>query len=148
LGARVKNVDLAAQRRLALPGTRGALVLAVHAGSLAERAGLKPDAVIVGLNGQRVEKPEDMERLLRRVAVPGKLEILCYLDGRLVERTVEVTEQDRQLQPRERAADTLPGAQPSAEERIAELERRVQQLEARLAELERMLQEPAAEPLP
>jgi S1-C subfamily serine protease len=152
LGARVKAVDLAAQRRLALPGTRGALVLAVHPGGLADRAGLKPDAVIVGINGQRLERPEDIERLLQRVQVPGKLALLCYLGGRLQERTVDVQQEDleRQMQPGAQAADAprQPGGKPNAERRIAELERRVQELEARIAELEQMLQQPPPEPLP
>ncbi len=152
LGARVKGVDLAAQRRLGLPGTRGALVLAVRPGSLAERAGLKPDAVIVGINGQRVEKPEDIERLLPRVQVPGKLAVLCYLNGRLQERSVDVNAEDIQdpsASP-ERAAGGADrsGGMPTPEERIAALERRVQELEGRLAELERLLQQAPAEPLP
>lgn len=152
LGARVKGIDLAAQRRLGLPGTRGALVLAVRSGSLAERAGLKPDAVIVGINGQRVEKPDDIERLLRPVQVPGKLALLCYLNGRLQERSVDVNAEDLDLglQAPERATDGAdhPAEMLTPEERIAALERRVQELEARLAELERLLQEAPAEPLP
>lgn len=152
LGARVKSVDLAAQRRLALPSTRGALVLAVHPGSLAEQAGLKPDAVIVGINSSRVEKPDDIERWLRRVQVPGKLTVLYYLNGRLQERSVDVTNEDvaGQLErpPQADVAGGRPRTKLSAEERIAELERRVQELEARLAELERLLQEPPPGPLP
>lgn len=152
LGARVKGVDLAAQRRLGLPGTRGALVLAVRPGSLAERAGLKPDAVIVGINGQRVERPDDIERLLRHVRVPGKLALSCYLHGKLQERSVDVKAEDLDRVPeataRAAGGADRPEGMPTPEERIAALERRVQELEARLAELERMLQEAPAEPLP
>lgn len=162
LGIRVAPVTADVQRRVGLPEARGAVVVDVVAGSPADRAGLAIGAVIVALDGQRVDTQEDLARLIA-AAGPGRdLKVLHYSpDGKLFERHVQLLGATAPAATSTGPAPLLPHPvtpavpQPVApllpqpveqpapgQDRMQVLEQRVRELEKRLTELERLLSNP------
>jgi membrane-associated protease RseP (regulator of RpoE activity) len=100
LGVRIASVTPELQRSLALPNAGGALVVAVVAGSPASQAGIAAGNVIQSVNGQRVDTPSDLSRLIGQNA-PGREVTIGYYNGTAtVERKTVL------------AAGTAPGPQP------------------------------------
>ncbi len=72
--------------RLPQPGAstsrlqRGALIEAVNPGSPAEQAGLRPNQIIVGIDGKRVDSDDDLIAAIR-ARQPGQSVELQYRDG-------------------------------------------------------------------
>lgn len=80
--------DLAAAEDL--PASEGALVVEVTEGSSAEKAGLKPDDLIVSLNGDPVLSMDDLILLVRRHNVGDEVTLELYRNGRMMEVLMEV----------------------------------------------------------
>ncbi|OGF14577.1 MAG: serine protease [Candidatus Eisenbacteria bacterium RBG_16_71_46] len=80
LGVGGQNVDLVRRvvRAEALETKTGVLVLHLEPGSPAERAGLEPNDIIVGLGGEAVRHVDDLHRLLteRRIGEPTELLVI------------------------------------------------------------------------
>jgi len=68
LGLSTQNITKSDRAKLKYIGTldKGILVVAVHANSLAEQRGLKPNDVILSINGEPVENTQDYERILNK----------------------------------------------------------------------------------
>lgn len=66
----------------------GALIATVHAGSIAERAGLRADDLLVGLNGRAIASSADLARALLRWRVALGTRLVVMRDGRMVELVV------------------------------------------------------------
>ncbi|MEX2120044.1 MAG: PDZ domain-containing protein [Pirellulales bacterium] len=156
LGVRLLAIDARMAADLQLPVARGALVTEVLEGSPAQAAGLPREAIIVALDGKRVDTPADLARLASQAGAGSEVELTYYSQGRLFERKLRLAALDPALadadEPRplpEGTEGELPPPEPVTDEdasgRIARLERRVRELEARLAELERLLAEPPDE---
>lgn len=88
----VSVVQLTDQTRQAygLTGTRGALVAAVKPGGPAERAGVPVGALIVAMDGKRIETPDEVVALVA-VSRPGQeVELSYYNRGTLTRKTVRL----------------------------------------------------------
>lgn len=92
LGVTVTNVSDAARQRYGINVARGALVTSVRSGSPADRAAIPLGAVIVSVDGKRVDSPQDLQEALGGAAVDEPLEVAWYQQDRLVRKTVELRE--------------------------------------------------------
>ncbi len=79
--------ELAASLGLESPG--GALVASVLADGPAEKAGLRVGDVILGLDGEALQEPKDLPRLVAGARAGSRVALRVLRDGR--ERTVRVT---------------------------------------------------------
>jgi len=73
LGVNLAEIDSARAKELKLRETSGVEITRVEDGSPAEKAGLKPNDVVLEYNGQRVEGMEQFGRLVRET--PGGREV-------------------------------------------------------------------------
>jgi len=73
LGVNLAEIDSPRARELKLKETTGVEITRVEEGSPAEKAGLKPNDVVLEYNGQRVEGMEQFGRLVRET--PGGREV-------------------------------------------------------------------------
>jgi len=80
--------DLAAAEDL--PAKEGALIVEVTKGSSAEKAGLRPDDLIVRLNDDPVLSMDDLILLVRRHSVGDEVTLGLYRNGRMIEVPMEV----------------------------------------------------------
>jgi S1-C subfamily serine protease len=148
LGVVVDEVTAEVQEALGLKEARGAVVLRVLPGSAAQKAQVPVEAVIVAIDEEAVESPDDLRRLVAQ-AGPGAEITLSYHDqGEQTERKVRLADAVAGPPPlvTEPAEQEPPPDGASDQERIALLEQRVQELEMRLLAMERLLR--AAEPAP
>ncbi len=74
---------------------RGAVVVRVDDDSNAERLGIKPGSLIVGINGERVEGNQDLEAVLLMTAIGETVSLEYYPYGSSRKRTVELTIEER-----------------------------------------------------
>lgn len=154
LGVRVVTVDPTQQYVLRLPVVRGAQVVAVLKDSPADRAGIPLNAVIVAVDGQRVDRAEDLTTRLVAAGAGKDVSLSYYVEGRPYERKVTLTqgavtaERPTTAEPMPPGAAeplSLPPPNEQAAARIAALEARLAALEARIRELEQAL---SARPAP
>ena len=75
LGVGIQPLDMALARKLSLPSNRGALVIDVQPGSPAERAGLKPNDVVVKLAGHEVADPGGLKNLTAGLDVGSEVAV-------------------------------------------------------------------------
>ncbi|HVA47417.1 MAG TPA: PDZ domain-containing protein [Pirellulales bacterium] len=142
LGVRVEECDVQAATAAGAPVARGAVVSRVAAGSPAAAAGIPLKAIIVAVDGQEVDNPDDLKRIIARARPGQEVKIDYYSRGKLIQRNLRLAE----IMP---AVPAAPLADPEPPEstdesltdrqRVERLERRVRALEARIAEFERFL---------
>jgi serine protease Do len=128
IGVVLANVTKPLARALKLAKDYGALIEDVSAGTPAERAGLRPYDVIVGVDGQTVRSDDE---LIRAVAVrlPGALARLeVWRDGGVRDITIKLTE--RPLAQPTRASRARVDLQPVDQPRGGPLGIVVQALDA------------------
>src|SRR5262249_1607730 len=92
MGVALRDVDADIERSLKLPVSRGAMVQDVTEGSPADRAGLHPYDVVVGLDDEAIGNED---QLIREIAAraPGSAARLRFVrDGREQAVTVKLTE--------------------------------------------------------
>jgi serine protease Do len=89
---------------------RGALVAQVEKGGPAEKAGLKPGDVVLGVNGKTIERSAELPPLVAAVKPGTKAAFELWRDGR--KRTLEVTV--GALEPEQVAAGPASGASAEA----------------------------------
>ena len=90
LGITFRDLDPELAEQFDLPVQRGVLVWEVAPGSPADRAGLEPADIIIGLNGEDVEMGGDLRRILRGLS-PGDTATLLIIRGtRRLEREVRL----------------------------------------------------------
>ena len=102
LGVTIQPVTPEQISRLGLQNARGALVSAVNPGSPADRAGLRPGDVIIGLNGQAVADPNALRNAVARTPPGTDVTLTVWRDGR-----------EEQLRARLGELNIAPRAQPS-----------------------------------
>jgi S1-C subfamily serine protease len=143
LGLRVVPVTDDVRLAMQLPQTRGALVVEVASGSVAQKANVPVQAVIVAVDAQRVDTPDDLSRLVNKAGPGATIKLAYYSQGKLFERKITL---DAAAAPRAEAMPPGSGPAPFSAGRISDdasrvelLERRVQELEQRITELERLL---------
>jgi serine protease Do len=83
LGLVVKDTDEATAKELKLPHVTGVLVVSVIAGSSAEKAGFKPNDVILEFDGQRVRSVAQLRRLIEETPPDRTVSIQITRQGKL-----------------------------------------------------------------
>lgn len=159
LGVRAVPVTIEMQKALNLPEPRGALVIDVRDGSPAQKFGLPLEAVIVALDGVRIDSPQQLAELVSDRGPGAEVKLSYFRLGQLSEKKVTLgggaavaTESSPmpaspriQVVPPTATSPVVPSvpqpvAPPSAaNEETEALRRRVRELETRLAELETKL---------
>ena len=141
LGVRTLPVTAQARQEFNLPGGDGAIVVAVTPGSPAERAGIRPGAVITNVDGKAVRDPNQLAEIVAGAGDRDKMAIMLIQDGRPSRVTVSFGEEPRRRvveRPREPAPSE---DEPAADEtRTEALERRLQELEDRIEKIEQSLE--------
>ncbi len=89
LGVTVQPVDQALAENFRLDAPKGALVGSVQKGSPAAKAGLEPGDVIVGYNGQRIERSSDLPPLVAATKPGSTAKVELWRDGK--SKSVEVS---------------------------------------------------------
>jgi serine protease Do len=111
LGFQPVTRDLA--KALGLDAPKGALVAQIEPGGPAERAGIRPGDVIVGVNGVPIHHAEELPRNVARNA-PGSEISVSLLRGkeqREVKAKLDLLEDDEAQRPGKRGATPAPQAQ-------------------------------------
>jgi len=93
LGIVGQSVDEALAKEKKLPVTEGALVVEITKGTMAEKAGLKVDDVIVALDGTPVRSMDDLILQVRRTAVGQKVKVTLWRAGKKMD--VQMTVGDK-----------------------------------------------------
>jgi serine protease Do len=81
LGVLVGDVDSDSAAKLKLKDVRGAVVTLVDHDAPAGQIGLKPNDVVLELNGQQIEGAEQLRRMLHEIPPGRKLTLLISRDG-------------------------------------------------------------------
>jgi len=89
LGVNLAEIDGTRAKELKLKETTGVEITRVEEGSPAEKAGLKPNDVVLEYNGQRVEGMEQFGRLVRET--PGGREVKLVIGRNGATQTVMAT---------------------------------------------------------
>jgi S1-C subfamily serine protease len=87
-------------RQLGLREPVGALITQVKPNSPAERAGLQPGDVIIGVNGQLLENPSGLSKALAGKTAGTKVQLNVVRDGREWRVMSEVADLSETRQPR------------------------------------------------
>lgn len=82
LGIATMALNPVLARQFGLSAPVGALVTQVKAGSPAEKAGIQPGDIIVGVNGQILENPAGLQRALAGKVVGTRVQLSVIRDGR------------------------------------------------------------------
>ncbi|MGH7277590.1 MAG: S1C family serine protease [Candidatus Rokuibacteriota bacterium] len=89
LGISITEVTDEEVERFKLREAKGVLIRGVMPGEPAEKGGLKPNDIIVALDGTRLDGPRDLQRVVSSSPVGKKMRIMLLREGR--ETEVEVT---------------------------------------------------------
>lgn len=91
LGVRVDEVTPQAVSQYNLAVRRGALIVAMEAGSAADQAGLPIGGVIVAVDGIRIDSANELVNLVRGARPGQPLELTYYQGRRLFRKTIQLT---------------------------------------------------------
>jgi serine protease Do len=89
LGVSIQEVSQSLAQSFGLERPRGALVAQVEKGSPAERAGIKPGDVLLGVNGKTVERSAELPPLVAAVKPGTRARLELWREGR--KQTLDVT---------------------------------------------------------
>ena len=129
LGVQIQPVTGPIAEAIGLPGERGALVADVVENGPAARGGLKAGDVILGFDGQPVEKTRDLPRIVANTEIGKTVKMSVWRGGET--RTLEVTIAERE--PEKVARLSRPGQHSDGEDdRTGVLGMRLAPLEAKL----------------
>ncbi|MBS0209288.1 MAG: PDZ domain-containing protein [Planctomycetes bacterium] len=158
LGLRLATLTPEMQARFKVPApvgqpVGGAVVVGVMQGSVADKAGIPLEAVIVSINSKPVLSSSDVTQIITDAGAGAEVVLAYYAGGELREKRVTL---DTPNAPRAGAAPggpptagAMPGAPPpppgagfapTNDGRVEALERRLLELERRLRELENTVQ--------
>src|SRR5688572_187402 len=110
LGVSIQEVSQSLAQSFGLDRPRGALVAQVEKGSPAEKAGIKPGDVLLGINGKSVERSAEIPPLVAAVKPGTKATLDVWRDGKKQALAVTVgqlePEKTAAASPRGESADT------------------------------------------
>jgi len=89
LGVSITEVGDDDVPRLKLRDSRGVLIRSVMPGEPADQGGVRPNDVIVALDGSPMEGPRDLQRVVASTPVGQKIRVTVLRDGR--EQQLDVT---------------------------------------------------------
>ena len=81
LGVQIQNISEDLAKSMKLQDSKGALISDVSSGSPAEKAGLKPGDVVVGVDGRGVEDSNDLSRYIASRAPATTVKLRVLRDG-------------------------------------------------------------------
>jgi len=90
LGLRIQAVDQNVAKYYKLNSVRGVLVTAVQQGSSADDEGIKPEDVILAVNGENVNSEADFWGIVVEKKVGEKLRLTILRDGKEIEKEIEI----------------------------------------------------------
>jgi S1-C subfamily serine protease len=145
LGVRTLPVTAEVARKNKLPDTKGAVVVAIASGSAAELAGVPMGAVIVGVDDQNVNSPQELADAIRG-ANPEGLDLTYYHQGDQIRQKVSFDDSPGPISKVEAKESSVEPPQPDSElaggpDLAAANKARIEALEARIAELEARLKQ-------
>ena len=94
LGVQIDDVTFELARDLKLETPHGVVVLGVYAGTPAGEAGIKPDDVIVAIDGQRIRGRNQLQATVEQLTFGDTYKLTVYRDGRRMTVPVRMTEID------------------------------------------------------
>ena len=107
IGVHVSSVQPEDAKRLGLPNPSGALLRVVIPGGPADRAGLRPDDVVVGLEGQPIPGPDRLRWLTSLAGVGRTVTLRVIRGGRTFDLKVHLEELTRE--PERPGPEDFPG---------------------------------------
>jgi serine protease DegQ len=90
IGVEIQEVTTELAQSFSLPETRGTLIAGVLRGGPADRAGIKPGDVLVAIDGQRLDNPQQMLEHVAAMSPGGKAAFQMLRGRKPLELTVEV----------------------------------------------------------
>jgi serine protease Do len=105
LGIGLQSLTDEVAKQLKLNSTTGAVVTQVETNSPADKAGILPYDVVIGVNGKEVEGPTELRMRVAAIAPGTKVDVKLWRDGK--EKTVSVTLVER---PSQNVASANPSA--------------------------------------
>lgn len=82
LGIAIQGVDKELAQSFGLPDARGALIASVEPGSAADKAGLRPGDVVLGVEGNRVGDSADLPRIIGEKRPGTRIRLDVWRDGK------------------------------------------------------------------
>jgi predicted metalloprotease with PDZ domain len=137
LGVRTVPVSDQMRRILSLPTSQGALVSEVVKGSPAERAGIRPNTLLLAIDRNTVRAPADLASAVAAAGAGRTIAVLSYQFGRYQTRNIKLggrPQREFVPPPEPKPPVVEPG------ERVKRLEKELAESKRRIAELEKLLQ--------
>lgn len=97
LGVSIKDLDADFVDSLGLEDTKGVLINEVFENSAAEKAGMKRYDVVVELNGDKVEKTNELQSRVSMIKPGTEVEIVVIRDGKRKTLEVEIGDSEKEL---------------------------------------------------
>jgi serine protease Do len=94
-GIRVESVAPAYAREVSAPNTNGALVVEMLRDSDAYASGLRPEDIIIAVNGQTVTDPSHLMRLLADAPIGSPAAVRVWRGGRTIELRIPIVSSGR-----------------------------------------------------
>ena len=94
-GIRVESIAPAYAREIGASNTNGALVVEMLRDSDAYTSGLRPEDIIIGVNGQTVSDPSHLMRLLADAPIGSQATVRVWRGGRTVDLRIPVVSSSR-----------------------------------------------------
>lgn len=108
IGVKIMNIDENTKEALNLDSTEGAIVVEVTPGSPADKAGIKPQDIILEFLGEEVKNKEQLASMIRRQEIGKTATIKIDRNGEILELEVELLPpeeqneiEDKSLEPKE-----------------------------------------------
>lgn len=99
LGVRIKPITSAAAKSYGLDRVRGVLVFGVQEGKAADKAGIKEDDIILSVNGDEVNKPNQLQAKIGSNNPGEEVTLVIWRDGKEKTIRVELEGLDEELKP-------------------------------------------------
>ena len=96
LGVVGQTVDGALAKEKKLPVTEGAFVVEITRGTMAEKAGIKVNDVIVALDGTRIRSMDDLILQVRRTQIGQKVTVTLWRNGKKMDLAMTVGDKPKQ----------------------------------------------------
>jgi serine protease Do len=111
LGVRIQPMTKELAQSFRLEEPNGALIAAVEPGSPADKAGLKPGDVVVAFNGQKIDDPNKLPRLVAATKPGASASLRIWRDGKAEEVKFTAAELTAEARPAKTEQDK--GAKPN-----------------------------------
>jgi serine protease Do len=98
IGVKIEGVDSARAEYYGLERPRGALVKEVFEGEPADKAGIRPDDIILSVDGRPVEFIAALPAMISAIRPGNSAELELWSDGKLKKVTVNVVEMKEEAQ--------------------------------------------------